>query len=272
MPRKITAQKSWKRKAEVDSFGWLLPEGFCASGAAVVCCVLESAIEAPQAGKREHEKRPAASGDGLIAFKKKAAPRVRQEAAENHALLSVAGSAVKNFLSVGHIVAGLRIGEEAPAAMAGFDHELVQFGSGLGNRAAMALDFVNSLLVDLFGVGPGFLGALLGGFVKPLAILLGEALVELLVDVEGVDHKDVTGRGDLGALFIHLVGNDIGEGAVAAIDDALVKSGRNFGEGHRLAADAAFLGEVGVQGNVRHTHTEAVDILNGLSGSLLVSL
>ena len=28
MPRKITAQKSWKRKAEVDSFGWLLPEGY----------------------------------------------------------------------------------------------------------------------------------------------------------------------------------------------------------------------------------------------------
>ena len=87
-----------------------------------------------------------------------------------------------------------------------------------------------------------------------------------------MDDEDVTGQSDLGALFVNLGGGDVGERAVAAVDDALVNGAHDFGEGHGLAVDAAFLGEVDVQGDVRHAHTQVLDVVNAVDGLLGVEV
>ena len=82
----------------------------------------------------------------------------------------------------------------------------------------------------------------------------------------------MAGQSDVGALLVHLGGGDVGEGGVAAVDDALVNGGHNFGEGHGLAVDAAFLGEGGVQGDVRHAELQALDVVDGGNGLLGVEV
>ena len=73
----------------------------------------------------------------------------------------------------------------------------------------------------------------------------------------------MAGEGDLRRGLVHLDAHDIGQGAVAAVDNALIKRAGHFGERHGLAADAAFLGKVDVQGDVRHAHTQVLHVVDG---------
>ena len=82
----------------------------------------------------------------------------------------------------------------------------------------------------------------------------------------------MTGEGDLGGRLVHLDAHDVGQGAVAAVDDALIKRAGDFGEGHGLTADAAFLGEVDVQGDVGHAHAQVLHVVDGLDRLLGVEV
>ncbi len=69
-------------------------------------------------------------------------------------------------------------------------------------------------------------------------------------------------EGDVLGDLVHLERDDVGEGAVAAVDGALVERRRDFGERHRLAALAELLGELDVQRDVRHAHAQALEVLD----------
>ena len=115
-------------------------------------------------------------------------------------------------------------------------------------------------------------------YLKKLTFTVKEQLISSVygfavrIDVERVDNENMAAQRDVRRDFIHLERNDVGQGAVATVDDALVKSSGHFCEGHGLAADAAFLGKVGVERDVGHAHAQALDVVDALHFMLCVEV
>ncbi len=70
--------------------------------------------------------------------------------------------------------------------------------------------------------------------------------------------------GDLGGIFVHAGGSDIGHRAVAAVNGAGFDGGHHFRERHGLTGNAGFLRKVCVKRNVGHAHLQPLDVVNAL--------